>query len=314
MTTHSIRLYETNSHEKRNENKHKINIHFVDEDTSIVSEECNDDQELFSSFFISMVKTETSEIVQEMKIGKIIQKIPHYSWHYLPIEKSCRVSLYRGSKKIENDENNVSLTYRNIGNTTLKEYLQSLPDENIRQVKIMDCFNYVIYSIKKLLKFNVIHFNIKETNILYDIQNHRPILSHFQHSFLTDDVQNVFFSDDFYVYWCVEIYMMNQAFFHPWTKEKSTNEIQKYLKKFIHENFLIENKEQTYANYEKFFRQFYSSTSEQMIKQLFIPTVFSTWDTYSTMVSFSMIDDDFLKKWRTYVECSPNERPNVECF
>lgn len=171
--------------------------------------------------FITKVQKQTTLSNRELAISEKIKKIKDYNQYFAPILKTCTISVANISgdeiKKCDFMTNNkqiISNKLRYVGKNTLEEYiiqlLRTRPALYIETV--YDSFFYLLNSIRVLFANNIVHFDMKENNIMYDERENKPIIIDFGISFDTKMVQNqldeVFYTEGFdYPPWCFEIAM-----------------------------------------------------------------------------------------------------------
>jgi len=142
-----------------------------------------------------------------------------------------------------NDESNVSLhptqprslistKIKYVGNKNIEDYLWSVPPSSFKS-KLLYCFYYVLQSIHKMNEKGIIHFDIKEKNIMYDEHIQAPILIDFGLSFIPESIKEssmpnllessppnptppeptpkstIFYTKRVYPYWCIEIFILS---------------------------------------------------------------------------------------------------------
>jgi hypothetical protein len=171
--------------------------------------------------FITKVQRQSSLSNREVTISEKIKKIPHYNEYFAPILKTCTISVANISgdeiKKCDFMKNNkkiISNTLRYVGKNTLEEYfIQLLRTKPALYVEtVYDSFFYLLKSIRALFTNGIVHFDMKENNIMYDERQNIPIIIDFGISFETSMIQNhldeVFYTEGFdYPPWCFEIAM-----------------------------------------------------------------------------------------------------------
>jgi hypothetical protein len=171
--------------------------------------------------FITKVQKQTALSNRELVISEKIKKIKNYNRYFAPILKTCTISVGNISgdevKKCDFMKNNkqiISNKLRYVGKNTLEEYiiqlLRTRPALYIETV--YDSFFYLLNSIRVLFANNIVHFDMKENNIMYDERENKPIIIDFGISFDTNILQNqldeVFYTEGFdYPPWCFEIAM-----------------------------------------------------------------------------------------------------------
>jgi serine/threonine protein kinase len=202
---------------------------------------------------------------------------------------------------------------------------------NAYKSKLLYCFYYVLQSAKILNEKGVIHFDIKERNIMYDEYIQAPLLIDFGLSFIPQNISpektsSIFYTKRVYPYWCIEIYMLC------YIVKRTTEEIIDETTKISPSDFDLKNENATKIKIEEllntyqeemimFFGQYmdkqftkeeietyitalkinfaiYEGTSwtENVYKELFKPELYNTWDIYSIAITFSCILNSHLTK------------------
>jgi serine/threonine protein kinase len=229
---------------------------------------------------------------------------------------------------------------------------------NAYKTKLLYCFYYVLQSAKILNEKGIIHFDIKEHNIIYNEYIQAPILIDFGLSFIPNKTnhQDIFYTKIFYPYWCIDIYILayivnrtieevidNDTKLSPSDfdlknenvtetkidellrtyQEKMNAFFKEYMAKLFTEEE-IDAQIQTYIDSIKPFLMQYVNTSwsNNVYSQLFVPTLYNTWDIYSIAITFSCILNQhvtkenmdeykpFISILKSILFSLPNERPD----
>ena len=106
-----------------------------------------------------------------------------------------------------------STKIRYVGKQSLEPYLFSFIDNSSFFIKqLFETHIYLTNSIEKLIHSKIVHYDIKENNILYDNNQYLPIIIDFGLSFRIDLLDtDVRYENAFYVFvstctwWCLEI-------------------------------------------------------------------------------------------------------------
>jgi serine/threonine protein kinase len=211
-----------------------------------------------------------------------------------------------------------------------KEPIQKMP-LNAYKSKLLYCFYYVLQSAKILNEKGIIHFDIKERNIMYDEYIQSPLLIDFGLSFIPqnispENISSIFYTKRVYPYWCIEIYMLcyivnrtteeiideNHKLipseFDKTTKNATKTKIEELLntyqeemvsffEKYMDKQFTSEEIE-TYITALKNVFAIYEGTSwtDNVYNELFKPELYNTWDIYSIAITFSCILNSHLTK------------------
>jgi serine/threonine protein kinase len=310
------------------------------------------DSTIGSPKYISKIQTNIENVKSEMEIGELIkEKIKDYIYYYAPLLESCEVSL----KEIPKDEKDkcellqnynekneiipetkkyISTKIRYVGNEELETYMHNLPqeDKSLIKEKLEGSYKYLCWGLKKLADNDIIHFDIKEKNIVYDANARLPIIIDFGISFTTltlnkSNYQNIFYTKRYYPYWCFDIYLISnivQVILQPienniptiqklpYVVTKTVNlEIiekiyDKYYLEFIefvkvylpgfNDTELLESKKQTIEYYYLLYKD---KNWEELVEKELRPEIYRTWDHYSLAFTYLIIIRSLIIKEET---------------
>jgi serine/threonine protein kinase len=210
--------------------------------------------------YISKIQLNDENITNEFAIGEQLQTIPLYYLHYSPILSKCVVSIqslnkeqvekcdilknYNESSPQTSPQSSpqtspppqppslISTKIKYVGNKNIEEYLWSVPSSTFKS-KVLYCFYYVLQSIHKMNEKGIIHYDIKEKNIMYDEYIQAPLLIDFGLSFIPESIKEssipnllesnppkptppgptppstIFYTKRVYPYWCIEIFILS---------------------------------------------------------------------------------------------------------
>ena len=207
-------------------------------------------------------------------MGKKIQKIPGYAQYYAPIIESCDITVgaLNNDAEVKKCEFiNMAPEYKNktyesnriryVGKNTLGEYWVK-EAANVSQLesyfrKLINTHTTLLTGIAKLNAANIMHFDMKENNIMCKDKSGRPIIIDFGLSVDTTHIASPEFpaAENFFAYgvtyepWCLDIgmitYMIHktknanveQPSMNAWRKETATlEETNKVIGEFITTN------------------------------------------------------------------------------
>ena len=237
---------------------------------------CNKDTHLISK----VVNTYVAE--RELKMSRIIKKIPNYKNYFVTVESSCKVK----SKKIKNK----------CGALYKETNFISLQMPFIKTVKL--CFGIPQYIelipyISKLIKAKIVHFDLKEDNVLFTPS---PLIIDFGISL---DMRK-FSKDYFFLYdpkqyhWPIEVhllcYMMNSPL--------HTDSLEKVCKEVYKQSPFLKNVNECISHYSYLL----TCSKQDGIKRLLHG--WKKWDMYSLTVML------FLRKEvpELYLNFHPNPK------
>lgn len=335
--------------EKKENYKYKIQLLNESKKNCIIQPEITCDNQIGDIHYVSKIQKKSVNLINEKKMGEQVKNIHHYDFFFAPIIDSCEVSISNTNDSIIKEKCNMinkmnnnnayeSNKIRYIGKKNIEKYLLSLPkEENLLIKKLYNTYYYNLHSLKKLAEKNIIHFNVKENNIMYDESNHSPIIIDFSVSYnpsvlkTEDDYKKSFYTTLFYPYWCFDIYVLS-FIIHKDEKsnlfsEEILNElVESYLTDFkdFSQKWLTNIKEEEYNNYKKellsFFSSYVGEPFEKVFESLFKEEIYSTWDNYSLALTYLIIsnsleineDDNLVKLCKYIVFSGPGNRKNPE--
>jgi hypothetical protein len=159
---------------------------------------------------------------REIEISNLIKKIPHYLNYFSPIESHCKIKSSKIKKKCTALYNETNFIIMN------KPYIKTV-DVSIDVTTFLDMLPH----ITKLIKAKIVHFDIKEDNVLF---TPKPLLIDFGISFSMKKVKSNL-SSYFYVYspyqyeWPIDVHLLCFLINHKWTSSSLTkvcNEVYKH--------------------------------------------------------------------------------------
>jgi len=171
-----------------------------------------------------------NEAKREDEIGSMIKKIPKYQLYFAPILKSNIVTIGEVNDEeikkctIVTNEQNIKEKYvtnriKYVGKNTLGSHIVNIFEQKPKQFMRTFFGSYfdMLYTLNLLNKNGIIHFDLKENNVMYDEQHDRPVLIDFGLSIITKYLTPDKYSDFFFTYgydyppWCFEISVISYA-------------------------------------------------------------------------------------------------------
>ena len=188
--------------------------------------------------YITKIQNDKETTRNEYEIGKVLLKdngaaATEYAERFAPILNSCPVSIGKIKEnfieKCDVIKNNplqskfYSNQIRYVGKYTLRDYLSMVFDEPNKLSFIYFCRDFHIYLLNSLVLLqekNIVHFDLKENNILIDEKHNVPVIIDFGLSISTDvllqePIPYGMYDKKFYVYydkyppWCLEIVLIS---------------------------------------------------------------------------------------------------------
>lgn len=156
---------------------------------------------------------------REIAIAKKVKEIPNYQDFFVPIETSCPIQ----STKVKKCR---ALTYETTFTLLTMPYLKqaNVPFDETT-------YNTLTYAIELLIEYNLVHFDIKQDNI---IMTPKPYLIDFGISL---DMEDVDLPTYFFIYdprqytWPIDVHLLCYMIDHNWTEsmlEKICQEVCMY--------------------------------------------------------------------------------------
>lgn len=305
-----------------------------------------------SAKFITKVQVDADEVNRETAIGKIVTTIPRYNYRFAPIVEACPIDVSTiGSTEISKCEvitksmnkqshpNFVSNRIKYVGKYTLGDYLDRLiTSGNSTSSKgvdnyfkeLVDIHIYLLQSLQILVNNNIIHYDLKENNIMFDEVHSVPIIIDFGLSFQINKLTEANYADAFYTLyaqyscWCAEItllcYIIKRVYkdrIEPLSAKitKATmDDMKKHILIYITENEALkhnftENEKRLFKlKINSFIYSFHEKTWKQFMDALI--NTYKSWDNYSLAVILiremsymGMLQESNVNFLQEYIKC-----------
>jgi len=301
--------------------------------------------DLLKPSFITKIQSEKENSDKETKIGYKIKKIKGYSKYFAPILKTCNISI----ANIKNDEIKkcdfidnkttkiISNKMKYVGDKTLFDYLLSILEETPHKINhvIFDCYLHLLEGIELLQQNNIIHYDLKENNIVFDDQQQYPIIIDFGLSFETTNLHKYkYLTEAFYVYgpdykpWCFEIhiicFILRNLDEKDLDKQISLSYLNNVIDDFLKENtfFKYFKENDVFKQYENNLKDFLKQYSELSYNDLINELIKYnySWDNYSLAIIFlyfiiklkSDIAKPLLKLSKNIIFSTPDSRITIK--
>jgi len=296
---------------------------------------------------------------REDDIGKLIRKIPKYSLYFAPILQTSVITLGEVDdneiKKctIVTGEENIKSRYvtnriRYAGKYSLGDFILNTFEKTPKLFLRTFFATYfdMLYTVNLLNTNGMIHFDLKENNVMYDETHERPVLIDFGMSLIVGQIEPKMYREFFFTYgydyppWCFEIsiisYAVNKLSGDLDKEIVSENEVNKLCDNFSNINPIFLNDGAT--GHHDIFSDAERTAYNQKLKEYmrpFIGTTWSstvqtnlktiqTWDIYAVHVMFLLllfhvhIDEynnetftliqNFVRKLKREISAIPTER------
>lgn len=297
--------------------------------------------------FITKIQKKRSVSDNETKIGKKIMKITHYEDYFAPVLKTEKVNIASIDEEeidkcdfLKQDKKTGELTsYESneilyVGKYSLADYLTQMSPTQFMEIFVTDHI-VLLEGLQKLIDAGIIHFDLRENNIMVRDADSRPIIIDFGLSI--DTTGQVDPKTAFYVYyneyapWCIEIviesYISNELDDEKRKQNATLTEITKVIDDYLNKNMGIKKlllpEERTALR--KTFMDFFSTYDNKPWQAIYdeLLKYRNSWDNYGLSIIYLFLFDnldlskyvsefDFLKEYKqllkTIILSSPAER------
>ena len=259
---------------------------------------------------------------KQQMIQKLIKKIPTYPFFFYiyydsnPIQIGQMNEQYiESTQPLKTQNEMVLLKYKNINLLSLNDYINK---SNKTIQSLFYCFHYLVFSLKILASYEMVHLEISDKTILYHMDEDIPLIKITNQVIYTkDNIESIlqtilrFTTDD---YPCpIEIYMIQ------------------YLQNNNVDSLSITNVYEIIENYKKYylldlidlityFKQYINKPTNQIIQELMMFS--NTWGNYSLAFLFLKLinqntkqnqlqqSNPFLNQWIKVLESATHKIPN----
>ena len=239
----------------------------------------------------------------EEEIGKILMKIPDYMSFFLPVTQVCDIDLRKIDKKLvaqceivgDADQDYVLMSIPYVPN---KPFFSILSDTAGTKKKVMltltDTFTYLNQAVKHMLSKQVVHFDLKGDNILYNTNTNDPQVIDFGISIPMAKVNDKNMREYFYVYapeyyvWPLEVHVINYIL-HNTETELTSDDVDIICDTFSTSNKALEVFSESFRNLYKNacieeLKKFVGSDRDKTVYSLM--SNYKTWDNYAVSVIY----------------------------
>jgi serine/threonine protein kinase len=297
-----------------------------------------------------------SMVNKERTIGENIQDIFQYESFFAPILSTCPIDIgiinkeeiekcQVIKKKKERDPSSVPIYVSNklkfIGGGSICDYLDTtiLMKEKGRK----EIFETHLHLLKGLMKLSsckdpIIHFDLKDNNIMFDDIYNIPVIIDFGLSFKISQIftlplsleklSNIFYTDEGYTPWTIEIHLLSfMAHNMSSLEEKMMDNLDKLntvVDNFITSTEIIfeteEEKKDVKTKMYDYLKTFQDKSIQHLIEDLL--QTWKSWDNYAVaMIYYSYLEDrekyidakdDYYIQYRTLLKKILLTRPRLE--
>lgn len=274
--------------------------------------------------YISKLQRITPSSEREETLGKlIVKKVKNYSKLFAPIVDSCPINIEKVDKDaiqkcepiMKNIQQGINVQYKSYkmryaGNQFLSQYFLSLLHNNPKKLikRIIETHIYLLKSLDILGKQNppIIHYDLKDNNIMYDEKLGVPIIIDFGLSFELDTSKafdKAIALEQYYIFyekyppWNIELVLLSYITQHIATNRELTTKIEPaditklttICNTFVSRSDILQiiSKEEIHA-FEQGLIQVISLYKDKSWNTLFqdLQKGYSSWDNYAMSVIY----------------------------
>ena len=245
----------------------------------------------------------------EIALGKLVTKIPNYPIYFLPVKNSCPINIREIDSKLakecdivtkqkNSDSAFILMTIPFIKN---KDFFDVLTDKSLEKkqivLTIIETYSYLLYSLDQLQHANIVHFDLKADNILYNTLTNDPQIIDFGISIPIRLLTPKTWKQYFYIYapeyyiWPLEVHVICFLLYN--TDEPLTEDnIKEICKDFVFYNKALDVFSSTFRHKylqlcEKSLETYISKPKDSVITELISYSY--SWDNYSLSVLYLKI-------------------------
>jgi len=244
--------------------------------------------------------------------------------------KNCR--LFDGMSETELKDTYVSNKIRYVGKLELDDHILSKTELTDFWKELLHTHTYLLKAVSRLLSMQIVHYDVKPNNIMYDSTKHVPVFIDFGLSINISELSPENYADFFYTfnsynYWCIEICVLSYLFREigydkAMTSRVSKEDLATIVNVFI--NGKVDSKGRQSSNsvfnsqlfsgdkaiekdfidaYHAFFDQYLNKPWLVVFEDMMNRKVYETWDLYGLAASYLFVMEDYgIRNARTYYD------------
>ena len=265
-------------------------------------------KEIQSKDFVTKIQQKDFSAENEIKIGKILKekyenrKDKPLINNFVPVISSCPIKMSKLKiddkdnckvfKKIDTT-NMIMLKIRYVDSKDFDTYIIENKNSSMIFLTLISAYNYLLKSLALIQNANIVHFDIKGQNIVFDLKKVNPIIIDFGLSLPMDQIKNTNLYDYFYVYapeyyvWPLEVHYIN--FLLHVNENPTENDLKNMIKTYISKNAAFDGFS------KEFKKDFYTLCLNELKKYSELSLVekknkvlksWNSWDNYSISIVY----------------------------
>jgi hypothetical protein len=266
--------------------------------------------------YISKIQTKGT-FDREFDIGKKVMQIPHHEWYYAPVISGCPVERADFmeltdasecqflSKKSHAQDTIYSSKLKFVQGESLRDYVHHMVDHPVMAIDakfqtMARLFHHLRTAVQQLQTVQLIHYDIKLDNVMYDLVRGIPIVIDFGLSFhvpdLTDNTAKLYlYTDEYYPFWPIESFLASNGAHGniggkpEWDHVVDTfiEQARKTLGDSLQKHPNVAQHEERINAFAQTHKDRYQESSSSIMADLQL----ETWDMYGLVMSFVRVMD-----------------------
>jgi len=259
--------------------------------------------------YVSKIQKEDFSSENEINIGKtLLEKYKDHPMkpldnNFAPVVSSCPINIRKIAapdinncnvinKVIGTVDNFILMKIRFIDMQDLDSFVVNNVDANLILLTLLSTYNHLLKSLELLIQANIIHFDLKGPNIVFDTKDTQPIIIDFGLSIPM--YKNINYPNFFYIYapeyyvWPPEVHYINLLLHYH--DEPSEADIQELAKRYVNNNvalnpFSSHFKKNFITLVVKTLNKYNKVPFKERIKTI-ITHSWKTWDNYALSIIY----------------------------
>lgn len=259
--------------------------------------------------YVTKVQVKDESAKNEILVSEKIKQIPLYERFFSPITHTCIIRKRKLDDDLVQDchifhkvkHKLVLMKMPYAGEYTYFDYILSLQQQEKKIMNvILTTYPYLLHALEKLVKNDVIHFDLKGNNIMFNTKRNIPLIIDFGLSidfseFTKERIPFYFYtySPDYYI-WCPEIHMINYLVHESEGKKLTKKSVKHICEEIVNENkimnslFSTKERDEYIRDMIDFFSRFIGKKDSTIINKLI--EYRNTWDMFSlSLIFFKLI-------------------------
>ena len=259
--------------------------------------------------YVSKIQKNNFDSRNEAYIGNILKDVPSYLNHFVPVMDSDDINVKKiGDDDIEKctifmkykDTPFINMKIRYVNGKNFLDYIVNNKSSSFNFTKLLvNSYNHLLNTLDIMVNLNIVHYDLKGNNIMFDSSNQLPLILDFGLSIKMDEIKKENLTKHFYTYapeyspWALELHYIN--FLLKVNPNPTNKDLEEMASRFVNS----ETNPVSIVFSREFIDKFEKSCLNQLKKYNRIPTLekklktlykyYDTWDNYALSVIYITI-------------------------